>query len=148
MMDAHLERRLERALDQRRCQHLREDMVAASSIEALHKAHDKVLSEVPAAYARLGAAIAEINDAMDCGGVRLGLEPIAEPGTIEASFVVTLWPEDAPGHGLMFNVNHGGQLIALLCTHQSRIRLKSTNIHEADRTFYLDALVSLVEAGS
>jgi hypothetical protein len=147
-MDAHLERRLEQALAHRRLQCEREDALAASDLDALHEARDRVLAEVPAAYGRLGDAVAEINDAVDGGGVRLGLEPILEPGTIEASFVVTLWPENPAGHGLIFNVNHEGQLIALLSTHQSRTRLKAIDIHRADRAFFLDALVSLVEAGS
>jgi hypothetical protein len=122
------------------------DLSDASSLDAVRAAHDSVLAEVPAALARLTSAVDETNDALGEAGLHLKVEPTEEPFTIEASFVISLWPADEQQRGLIFNVNHEGRLIALLSSRQSRTRLKSAVIGEADRAFFLDALVSLLEA--
>jgi hypothetical protein len=142
-MDQALEQRIGKVLERRR-----RDRQANESgeLQRLRAAHDRVISEIPGTLARLSSAIAEINDAVDGSDIRLRLEPVEQPYTIEASFNVCLWP--AEDRGLIFNVSHDGKLIALLSTRQSRVRLNSLDIGHADRRFFLDALVSLLEAAA
>ncbi|MGZ3369527.1 MAG: hypothetical protein ACXWK1_11445 [Caulobacteraceae bacterium] len=142
-MDQALEQRIGKVLERRQ----RERQVEESAeLNALRAAHERVVSEIPAALARLSGAIAEINDAVENSGIHLKLEAAEQPYTIEASFHVSLWP--AEDRGLVFNVSHDGKLIALLATRQSRVRLNSRDIRLADRPFFLDALVSLLEAAA
>ena len=142
-MDQALEKRIGKVLERRQRDRQASE---AGELEALQAAHDRVVSEIPGALSRLSGAIAEINDAIAGGGIRLKLEAVDEPYTIEASFHVSLWPAD--DRALVFNVGHDGTLIALLSTRQSRVRLSSCDIWHADRRFLLDALVSLLEAAA
>ncbi|HEY4030361.1 MAG TPA: hypothetical protein VGM25_08455 [Caulobacteraceae bacterium] len=142
-MDQGLEQRINKVLERRRQDHQEQ---VSLELQALRAAHDRVVSEIPGALARLSSAIAEINDAVDGSGIHLRLDPVDEPYTIEASFHVSLWPTE--DRGLVFNVSHDGKLIALLSTRQSRVRLNSRDIWLADRPFFLDTLVSLLEAGA
>ena len=142
-MDQALEQRIGKVLE--RPERDRQS-VEDGELQALRAAHDRVVSEIPGALARLSSAIAEINDAVSGSDIHFKLEAVDEPYTIEASFHVALWPGE--NRGLVFNVSHDGKLIALLSTHQSRLRLNSRDIWLADRRFFLDALVSLLEAAA
>jgi hypothetical protein len=145
IMDPGLEQRIGKVVARVRHRSA-DDFTEASDLDAVRSTHDRVLAEVPAALARLTSAVDETNDAIAEAGLHLKVEPTEQPYTIEASFVVGLWPADEQQRGLIFNVNHEGRLIALLSSRHSRTRLKSAAMAEADRAFFLDALVSLLEA--
>ena len=144
-MDASLRLRIAKVVEHAQGR-LADDPPDVGDFDARRAAHDKVIADIPAALARLAGAVAEANDAVADAHLHLKLEPSEEPPTIEASFAVSLWPTDECERGLVFNVNHDGRLIVLLSSRQSRTRLKAAPIAEADRTFFLDALVSLLEA--
>ena len=56
-------------------------------------------------------------------------------------------PPIRPRHELAHELCDG-KLIALLCNRQSRVRLNTCDIWAADRRFFQDALVSLLEAAA
>ena len=64
-MDQELEQRIGKVLERRqRERHATE----TGELQLLRAAHDRVVSEIPGALARLSVAVAEINDAVDGDG--------------------------------------------------------------------------------
>jgi hypothetical protein len=144
-MDRSLQLRIDGVLARRRREQCLADVSEDKITHDRRVAREHVLSEVPVALAKLSSAVAEINDAVGGGGLHLTLEPSEETPTMEASFVVSLWPKAGPERPLVFNVSHAGKLIALLSAGPNRAHLKSVDIWAADRGFFLDVLVSLLE---
>lgn len=143
-MDQAFEERIHKALDRRERDRRAAAAAESAELRELRAAHDKVIAEIPSALDRLSAAIAEMNDEVSDSGVHFSLGAVEEQHTIEASFHVSVWPfEDRE---LVFNVSHDGKLIVLLGTRQSRVRINARDVGRADRAFFLDTLVSLLEA--
>ena len=143
-MEQALEDRIHKALERRDRDRQTIDDVESAELRELRAAHDRVIAEIPAALERLSGAIAEMIDAVSEDGIHFSLSTVDELHTIEASFHVTVWPSE--DRELVFNVSHDGKLIVLLGTRQSRVRMNARDIRHADRAFFLDALVSLLEA--
>ncbi len=143
-MEQALEDRISKALERRERDRQTIDEVESAELRELRAAHDRVVAEIPGALERLSGAIDEMNDAVSESGVHFSLSTVDELHTIEASFHVTVWPSE--DRELVFNVSHDGKLIVLLGTRQSRVRTNARDIRHADRAFFLDALVSLLEA--
>ena len=143
-MEQALEQRIHKALERRERDRQTGAEVESPELRELRLAHDRVVAEIPGALERLSGAIDEMNDTVSESGVHFSLSTVDELHTIEASFHVAIWPfEDRE---LVFNVSHDGKLIVLLGTRQSRVRMNARDIRHADRAFFLDALVSLLEA--
>jgi hypothetical protein len=145
-MEQALEQRIHKALQRRERDRRTIEEVESAELRELRAAHDRVVAEVPAALERLSDAIAEMNDMVSEDGVHFSLTTVDELHTIEASFHVAIWPSE--DRELVFNVSHDGKLIVLLGTRQSRVRMNARDIHHADRAFFLDALVSLLESAA
>lgn len=143
-MEQALEQRIRQALERRDLDRRNDEEAQSAEMRELRAAHDKVIAEIPAALERLTSAIAEMNDAVSGEGIHFSLSTVDELHTIEASFHVSVWPSE--DRELVFNVSHDGKLIVLLGTRQSRVRMNARDIRLADRAFFLDALVSLLEA--
>jgi hypothetical protein len=143
-MEQALEARIHKALQRRERDRQTSVEVESPELRELRIAHDRVVAEIPAALERLSSAIDEMNDAVSESGVHFSLSTVDELHTIEASFHVAVWPSE--DRELVFNVSHDGKLIVLLGTRQSRVRMNARDMRQADRAFFLDALVSLLEA--
>lgn len=145
-MDQALQERIHKALERSARDRQALDETQSPELRQLRAAHDRVVAAIPGALARLSSAIDEMNDMVSEGGVRFSLVPVDELHTIEASFHVAIWPSQ--DRELVFNVNHDGKLIVLLGAGQARVRTNTRDIHQADRAFFLDALVSFLEAAA
>jgi hypothetical protein len=145
-MDQAFEERIHKALDRRERDRRLTEENESPEVRELRVAHDRVVAEIPGALERLSAAIDEMNDAVSPSGVHFSLSAVEELHTIEASFHVAIWPSD--DRELVFNVSHDGKLIVLLGARQSRLRINARDIRQADRAFFLDAMVSLLEAAA
>jgi hypothetical protein len=147
-MDQALQERIHKVLERRERERQATAALEGDEFRMAREAHERIVSEIPAALARLKAAVDEVNDAVSDSDLRLIQDGVEQPFTIEASFQVSIWPDDDRHLALMFNVSHDGKLIALLCNRQSRVRLNTCDIWAADRRFFQDALVSLLEAAA
>ena len=145
-MEQALEARIRNALERRDRDRQAVQGVESAEMRELRAAHDRVVAEIPAALERLTAAIDEMNDAVSEQGLHFSLSTADDLHTIEASFHVAVWPSE--DRELVFNVSHDGKLIVLLGTRQSRVRINARDMRNADRAFFLDALVSLLEAAA
>jgi hypothetical protein len=65
--------------------------------------------------------------------------------SLEASFIVSVWPANDPPAEVHFNVNLDGRMTALLVVGDSPSALDSKEVWCADRRFFQSALVSLLE---
>jgi hypothetical protein len=144
-MDDALAWRL-RLVVRRRLKALQAEREGLEVVDGCRTAHDHVLAAIPGALRKLTDAVAEINDVVSSAGVHLILEPIDEVLSLEASFWVSAWPQFEPPAELHFNVNHDGRMTALLVIGQDSTALSARDVRDADRPFFLDALVRLLEA--
>lgn len=144
-MDPNIEQRINRVLQQA-AERRRARAEPDTPAHERQMARDRVLSEIPRALERLKGAIAEINDSLSGSALGLKLGPVEQPYSLEASFTVFRQTAEDEARRLVLNVNHDGKLSALIGVDENPAFLKATTVFAADRPFFEDVLVSLLEA--
>jgi hypothetical protein len=144
-MDSDLERRINGILARR-------ERETAAVVGSEHQpdrdrrgAHDRVIGELPRLASKIGGAVAELNDRIAEGAIRIKFEIADHTPSAEALYTFSVMGRDREGPVLTMSVDYTGKIRSIMRGAEARSLVEADDIFAIDRFHLMNLLVALLE---
>jgi hypothetical protein len=109
-------------------------------------AHDRVIAELPRLAAKICGAVAELNDRIAEGAIRIKFDIADHTPSAEALYTFSVMGRDREGPVLTMSVDYTGKTRSIMRGDEARSLLEADDIFSIDRSHLMNLLVALLEA--
>jgi hypothetical protein len=109
-------------------------------------AHDRVILELPRLASKIGGAVAELNDRIAEGAIRIKFEIADHTPLAEALYTFGVVGRDREGPVLTMSVDYTGKLRSIMRGDEAKSLVEADDIFSIDRSHLMNLLVALLEA--